>query len=55
MKDLLHQRCIEGRHRSLAVSFDRCVVHFNTCSVGGISVSDFICAAKANALVAFVG
>jgi len=31
------------------------VVRFNTHSVGGISINDFICAAKADALVAFVG
>ena len=36
-----------------AVRFDRCVVRFSTHSAGGISVNDFICAAKADALVAF--
>ena len=45
----------EEHHPDLAVSYDRCVVRFNTHSVGGISVNDFICAAKADALVAFVG
>ena len=45
----------EDHHPDLAVSYDRCVVRFNTHSVGGISVNDFICAAKADALVAFVG
>ena len=46
---------VEDHHPALAVSYDRCVVRFNTHSVAGISVNDFICAAKANALVAFVG
>ena len=43
----------EDHHPELAVSYSRCVVRFNTHSVGGISVNDFICAAKADALVAF--
>ena len=37
-----------------AVSYNRCVLRFNTHSVGGISINDFICAAKVNALVACV-
>ena len=45
----------EDHHPALAVSYDRCVVRFNTHSVGGISINDFICAAKTDALVAFVG
>ena len=44
----------EDHHPDLAVSYSRCVVRFNTHSVGGISINDFICAAKADALVAFV-
>ena len=44
----------EDHHPELAVSYDRCVVRFNTHSVGGISINDFICAAKADALIAFV-
>ena len=44
----------EDHHPELAVNFSRCVVRFNTHAVGGISINDFICAAKANALVAFV-
>ena len=44
----------EDHHPDLAVSYNRCVVRFNTHSVGGISINDFICAAKADALVAFV-
>lgn len=44
----------EDHHPDVALSYDRCVVRFNTHSVGGISVNDFICAAKTDALVAFV-
>ena len=43
----------ENHHPDLAVSYNRCVVRFNTHDVGGISINDFICAAKADALVAF--
>ncbi|MBC7957095.1 MAG: 4a-hydroxytetrahydrobiopterin dehydratase [Cytophagales bacterium] len=45
----------EDHHPDLAVSYNRCVVRLNTHSVSGISINDFICAAKADALVAFVG
>jgi 4a-hydroxytetrahydrobiopterin dehydratase len=44
----------EDHHPDLSVSFSRCAVRFNTHAVGGISINDFICAAKADALVAFV-
>jgi len=44
----------EDHHPELRVTFDRCVVRFDSHDVGGISVNDFICAAKADALVAFV-
>ncbi len=44
----------EDHHPELRVFYDRCVVRFDTHSVGGISINDFICAAKADALVAFV-
>ena len=46
---------VEDHHPELRVSFDRCTVRFSTHSVGGISQNDFICAAKTDALVAFVG
>jgi 4a-hydroxytetrahydrobiopterin dehydratase len=42
----------EDHHPDLAVSYSRCVVRFNTHSVGGISINDFICAAKVDALLA---
>ena len=44
----------EDHHPELAVSFDRCVARFDTHTVKGVSINDFICAAKADALVAFV-
>jgi 4a-hydroxytetrahydrobiopterin dehydratase len=44
----------EDHHPELRVTFDRCMVRFDSHDVGGISVNDFICAAKADALVAFV-
>ena len=40
----------EDHHPDLAVSYNRCTVRFNTHSVGGISINDFICAAKVDAL-----
>jgi 4a-hydroxytetrahydrobiopterin dehydratase len=42
----------EDHHPDLAVSYNRCTARFNTHSVGGISVNDFICAAKVDALLA---
>lgn len=41
----------EDHHPDLAVNYDRCVVRFNTHTVGGISINDFICTAKADALL----
>ena len=46
---------VEDHHPELAVRFDHCVVRFSTHSAGGISANDFICAAKVDALVAFLG
>ena len=46
---------VEDHHPDLRVSFDRCTIRFSTHSAGGISRNDFICAAKADALIAFVG
>lgn len=42
---------VEDHHPDLAVSYNHCVVRFNTHSVGGISINDFICAAKVDALL----
>jgi 4a-hydroxytetrahydrobiopterin dehydratase len=41
----------EDHHPDLAVSYNRCTVRFNTHSVGGLSINDFICAAKVDALL----
>ena len=40
----------EDHHPDLHVSYNRCTVRFNTHSVGGISINDFICAAQVDAL-----
>lgn len=42
----------EDHHPDLAVSYSRCTVRFNTHDVNGISVSDFFCASKVDALLA---
>ena len=42
----------EDHHPDLAVSYGRCSVRFNTHDVNGISVSDFFCASKVDALLA---
>ncbi len=41
----------EDHHPELRVTYNRCVVRFDTHSVGGLSVNDFICAARADALM----
>lgn len=41
----------EDHHPDLALGYSRCTVRFNTHSVGGISINDFICAAKVDALL----
>ncbi len=40
----------EDHHPDLQLSYGHCTVRFNTHSVGGISLNDFICAAKLDAL-----
>ncbi|MEO5734267.1 MAG: 4a-hydroxytetrahydrobiopterin dehydratase [Rubrivivax sp.] len=40
----------QDHHPDLALSYDKCTVRFSTHSVGGISINDFICAARVNAL-----
>lgn len=39
-------------HPEMRLSYRRCVVRFNTHDVGGLSVSDFECAARVDALQA---
>lgn len=41
----------EDHHPDLQVGYNRCVVRYSTHSVGGLSVNDFICAAKIDAAV----
>jgi 4a-hydroxytetrahydrobiopterin dehydratase len=41
----------EDHHPELRVTYKRCTVRFDTHSVGGISINDFICAAKVDALL----
>ena len=41
----------EDHHPDLGVHYDRAVVRFSTHDVGGLSENDFICAAKADALI----
>jgi 4a-hydroxytetrahydrobiopterin dehydratase len=43
----------EDHHPDATLGYNRCVVAFSTHSVGGVSINDFICAAKLNALIAF--
>ena len=42
----------ENHHPDLQLSYGRCTVRFNTHDVNGISVSDFFCASKVDALLA---
>jgi 4a-hydroxytetrahydrobiopterin dehydratase len=42
----------EDHHPELVVGYDRLEVRFDTHSVGGISLNDFVCAAKCDALYA---
>ena len=41
----------EDHHPDLEVGYNRCVVHYRTDAVDGLSENDFICAAKINDLV----
>lgn len=43
---------VSDHHPELLVTFDRSVVRFNTHDVGGISETDFHCAAATDALLA---
>ncbi|MCK5395805.1 MAG: 4a-hydroxytetrahydrobiopterin dehydratase [Gammaproteobacteria bacterium] len=38
----------QDHHPDLLVSYNRCKVTYSTHSVGGLSINDFICAAKIN-------
>ena len=41
----------ESHHPDLTVSYSKCTVRFNTHDVSGISVSDFFCASRVDALL----
>lgn len=41
----------EDHHPDLDVSYGRCVVRYSTHDVGGLSLNDFICAAKVEDLL----
>lgn len=40
----------EDHHPDLGVHYNRCVVHWSTHDAGGLTLNDFICAAKTEAL-----
>lgn len=40
----------QDHHPDLSVSYNACVVRWSTHSVGGLSLNDFICAARVEAL-----
>ncbi|MBP7370970.1 MAG: 4a-hydroxytetrahydrobiopterin dehydratase [Arenimonas sp.] len=42
----------EDHHPDLSVHYNRCEIRFSTHDVGGLSINDFICAAKTDALLA---
>lgn len=41
----------EDHHPDLSVHYNRCEIRFSTHDVGGLSINDFICAAKTDALL----
>jgi 4a-hydroxytetrahydrobiopterin dehydratase len=41
----------EDHHPDMEVGYGRCVIHYSTHAIGGLSDNDFICAAKVNALI----
>ncbi len=40
----------QDHHPDLEVGYSRCVVHWSTHDVGGLSMNDFICAARVEAI-----
>ncbi len=41
----------QDHHPDLEVSYRRCVIHYTTHAISGLSENDFICAAKVEALL----
>ena len=48
---LAHVANTEDHHPDLAVGYNYCDITFTTHSIGGLSVNDFICAAKLDRLL----
>lgn len=48
---LAHVAHREDHHPDLSVHYDKCIVRYSTHDVDGLSRNDFICAARADALV----
>lgn len=42
---------VEDHHPDFRVSYPSCELHYSTHDVGGLSLNDFICAAKVDALL----
>lgn len=42
---------VEKHHPDMEVSFNQCVIHFQTHAAGGVTENDFICAKKVDALL----
>jgi len=42
----------QDHHPDLMVSYNRCTIRWNTHSVGGLSINDFVCAARVDQLFA---
>ena len=42
---------VEDHHPDMKVSYPSCTVYFSTHDVGGLSLNDFICAAKVDSLL----
>jgi 4a-hydroxytetrahydrobiopterin dehydratase len=42
---------VEDHHPDVGFGYDHCTVRYRTHSVGGVSMNDFICAAKVDALL----
>jgi len=41
----------QDHHPDLEVSYNRCLIHYSTHAIGGLSDNDFICAARIDALL----
>jgi 4a-hydroxytetrahydrobiopterin dehydratase len=42
---------VEDHHPDFKISYPSCALHFSTHDVGGLSLNDFICAARVDALL----